>query len=98
MSILATTTTFNASTFAPPHIESLFDKCQQMMENYWADNPDLYRIVLMTKTAMLGLIDPSGVIGPTDDTFALPAEMKDTSILSRELRGAPLRAKIRERQ
>ena len=75
----------------PPHEK--FDQCVEMIQNYWDENPDLYRIVQLQKqeAELTGQNTKNITAKPT-----IAAEKKTDTIFNQPLRGAKLRAKMQE--
>lgn len=81
----------------------LIGQCDLMMKQYWGNNPDLYQIVQQKKqeAELISLKErtndgDSEVTKQTSLSTGTEIDTHTTSIFSRPLRGASLRAKIHE--
>ena len=76
----------------PPLYEK-FDQCIEMIQNYWDENPDLYRIVQLQKQeAELTRQNTKN----TTSKSTIAADRKTDTLFNQPLRGAKLRAKMQE--
>ena len=83
----------------PSPLHSLVDKQEQRMQQYWDENPDLYRLVQLKKQ-MAAANEPTSNImqsGHQRQTGTI-TETKTESLLAQPLRGAKLRKCIQESQ
>lgn len=79
-------------------IDQLVDKCGQMMERYWIENPELHRLVELKKKAAVetAATQPEVVPENSIQDTTITTETKLKSLALTELRGAQLRAEIRK--
>ena len=85
-----------ATSQTPPSpLHSLMDKQEQMIQQYWDENPDLYKIVHLRKQ-MAAANEPvkNKLPSPHQNQTETTTETKTESILALPLQGAELRARI----
>lgn len=82
---------------ATSHLDGALSQCEMHIQHYWADYPDLYQLVDLRKKNRLA---KNSTVISSEQTHQpnerVTAETKAKSIRARPLRGAALRARIRE--
>lgn len=78
------------------YLNGLADKCEQIIQCYWDENPDLYRLVQLKKQKSQAT--PPFPKKVSENSDAITADTQTHSLLSQPLRGAKLRARIQESQ
>jgi hypothetical protein len=73
--------------------EGLVERCKNMMERYWCENPDLYALIQKKKKKAPPAPDGLALNSSTQVAAETPAA-NESSILGTPLRGARLREKI----
>lgn len=97
MADINTTTTRSTREIHTSFLDEMTVRCEKMIQQYWADNPELYRVVQLKNQATLAANTPDQspessaqeIISNAPDTMSL------TRLLNGALCGAPLREKIR---
>ena len=94
------TTTHSPTPFTQnnsSHIHALMDKYEQMIQRYWDENPDLYRIVKLNKQKAAANDPPQKTSSDhAPDMTGVTTVAKTDPMPMQTLRGAELRTKIRE--
>jgi len=98
MEELATTTAIAVTGESQaPLVDQTIAKCEKMMQHYWSENPDLYRIVQRKKKeAAASVVIPSAVLNDNIDSTKPNMDIKNEPIRLTKLRGPKLRARIQE--
>lgn len=76
------------------HLHSLVDRGIKIVEDYWANNPDLFKIVQLKNQQAAANETTSDIQPSPTSTPAKKTEPKPQSVLTRPLRGPQLRAAI----
>ena len=92
------TTTPETAESPAPFLDEILLKSQAMVEQYWAENPDLYEIVQQNKRGKEAALKAAEIKKPKPSLNAKieAPEIQPPPPLMGALKGAPLRAKIRE--
>jgi hypothetical protein len=93
MEVTWTHTPAISSQIVSSPLNALMDKYEQMIEKYWDENPELYRLLQMKKRVAPSVDIAANEVNSTD---AIPSQAEDKPTLGGVLRGPRLRALIRE--
>jgi hypothetical protein len=88
---------FHSPVFPVSFLDDKIRECEQQIQEYWRQNPDLYQIVQRKKQAASLVNLPVVLVKNQTQTITTDNEPQ-LSLLTRVLRGAPLREKMRANQ
>ncbi len=90
---ISTTNTVHGSC-----LDRVTSQCEQLIQQYWADNPDLYRMIQLKHQQKSAANEATAPSGKDLEQSTIDTLVVELSPINGILRGAPLCAKIRESQ